>query len=231
MMSVLVSLLLTVRSCVRSRAALYLEVVTLRHQLHVLNRSRPQRVRLARADRLLWIWLSRVWNGWRAAIVIVKPETAVAWHGRAFRLFWSWKSRGRIGRSSEPPDVQALIRSMSAANPRSRSASPRWRTYIVRRRRPPSQTWRTFLANHIGQIVAADFFVVPTATGRLMFVLVILAHARRRIVRVAVTEHPTAAWTSQQLREAFVGMRRLDCHPGSRSRLRRLGEHREGHRN
>ena len=103
MMSVLVSLLLTVRSCVRSRAALYLEVVTLRHQLHVLNRSRPQRVRLARADRLLWIWLSRVWNGWRAAIVIVKPETVVARHGRAFRLLWSWKSRGRIGRSSVPP--------------------------------------------------------------------------------------------------------------------------------
>jgi transposase InsO family protein len=75
--------------------------------------------------------------------------------------------------------------------------------YILRRRRPPSQTWRTFLANQIGQIAAADFVVVPTATGRLLFVLVILADARRRIVRVAVTEHPTAAWTSQQLREAF----------------------------
>ena len=75
--------------------------------------------------------------------------------------------------------------------------------YMIRRRRPPSQTWRTFLANHIGQIIAADFFVVPTATGRLLFVLVILAHERRRIVHMAVTEHPTAAWTSQQLREAF----------------------------
>ena len=68
---------------------------------------------------------------------------------------------------------------------------------------PPSQTWRTFLANHIGQIVAADFLVVPTATGRLLFVLVLLAHERRRIVHVAVTDHPTAAWTGQQLREAF----------------------------
>src|SRR6266446_2565312 len=75
--------------------------------------------------------------------------------------------------------------------------------YMARRSRPPSQAWRTFLANHVGQIMAADFFVVPTATGRLLFVLVILAHARRRIVHVAVTEHPTAAWTSQQLREAF----------------------------
>jgi len=75
--------------------------------------------------------------------------------------------------------------------------------YMVRSRWPPSQTWRTFLANHIGQIAAADFFVAPTATCRLLFVLVILAHERRRIVHVAVTDHPTAAWTVQQLREAF----------------------------
>jgi putative transposase len=76
-------------------------------------------------------------------------------------------------------------------------------TYMGRRRQPPSQTWRTFLPNHIGQIVAADFFVVPTATYRLLFVLVLLAHDRRRIRHVAVTAHPTAGWTAQQLREAF----------------------------
>jgi putative transposase len=75
--------------------------------------------------------------------------------------------------------------------------------YMLRRRQPPSQTWRTFLRNHIGQIVAADFFVVPTATYRLLFVLVLLAHDRRRIKHVAVTAHPTAAWTAQQLPEAF----------------------------
>jgi putative transposase len=186
MMSVLVSLLLTVRSCVRSRVALHLEVLALRHQLQVLSRSRPQRLRLARADRLLWIWLSRVWNEWRAAVVIVKPETVIAWHRHAFRSFWSWKSRRRIGRPPVAPDVRTLIRSMSAANPR--WGAPRIHgellklgievsqstvaKYILRRRRPPSQTWRTFLANHIGQTVAADFFVVPTATGRLLFVLV-----------------------------------------------------------
>ena len=75
--------------------------------------------------------------------------------------------------------------------------------YMGRRRQPPSQTWRTFLRNHIGQVVAADFFVVPTATCRLLFVLVLLAHDRRRIRHVAVTAHPTAAWTAQQLRQAF----------------------------
>ena len=75
--------------------------------------------------------------------------------------------------------------------------------YMGRRRQPPSQTWRTFLSNHVGQIVAADFFVVPTVTFRLVFVLVLLAHDRRRIRHVAVTAHPTAAWTAQQVREAF----------------------------
>jgi hypothetical protein len=75
--------------------------------------------------------------------------------------------------------------------------------YMVRRRRPPSQTWRTFLANHVGQVMAAVFFVVPTATYRLLFVLVILAHERRRVVHVAVTDHPTSAWTAYQLRNAF----------------------------
>ncbi len=74
---------------------------------------------------------------------------------------------------------------------------------MVRRRRPPSQTWRTFLANHVAQVMDADFFVMPTATYRLLFALVILAHDRRRVVHVAVTDHPTAAWTAQQLRNAF----------------------------
>ena len=75
--------------------------------------------------------------------------------------------------------------------------------YMPRRRHPPSQTWRTFLANHVDQIAAADFFVVPTVTYRLLFVLVILAHRRRTVVHMGVTAHPTAAWTAQQLREAF----------------------------
>ena len=77
--------------------------------------------------------------------------------------------------------------------------------YMVRRDKPPSQSWRTFLENHLRQIAAADFFVIPTATCRLLFVLVVLAHERRRVVHVAVTNHPTAAWTAQQLREAFPG--------------------------
>jgi putative transposase len=217
MMSVLLSLLLTLRGSARSRAALQLEVLALRHQLQVLQRTRPRRVRLAKADRWLWVWLSRIWTGWRTALVIVRPETVIAWHRRGFRLFWTWKSRRRVGRPTVPLEVRTLIRTMSHANPlwgAPRIHGERLKLgidvsqatvakYMVRRRQPPSQTWRTFLANHMDQMRAADFFVVPTATGRLLFVRIMLAHDRRRIVHVAVTAHPTATWTTQQLRDAF----------------------------
>ena len=216
-MPIVVSVLLSLRSLVRSRAALHLEILALRHQLQVLERSRRPRLRLTAADRLLWVWFSRIWTEWRAALVLVQPDTVVAWHRRGFRLFWTWKSRHRTGRPTVPADVRVLIRTMSQANPL--WGAPRIHgelrklgialsqstvaKYMVRRRRPPSQTWRTFLANHVGQVMAADFFVVPTATYRLLFVLVILAHERRRVVHVAVTDHPTSAWTAQQLRNAF----------------------------
>ncbi|MGH9159689.1 MAG: hypothetical protein ACRD2X_06845 [Vicinamibacteraceae bacterium] len=181
--------------------------MALRHQLQVLQRTRPRRVPVGMPDRWLWVWLSRVWTEWRRALVIVEPATVVAWHRRGLGLFRKWKSRPRTGRPSVPKDVRELIRMMSEANPL--WGAPRIHgellkvgvdvsqatvaKYMVRLRRPPSQTWRTFLANHIGQIMAADFFVVPTATCRLLFVLVIIAHARRRLVHVAVTDRPTAA--------------------------------------
>ena len=87
--SALASLLLTLRTSFRARATLQLEILALRHQLHVVNRSRPQRLRLTHADRILWVWLSRLWGGWRDVIVIVKPATVLAWHRRGFRLFWT----------------------------------------------------------------------------------------------------------------------------------------------
>jgi putative transposase len=216
-MAVLMSLVKTLRDCARSRAVLQLEVLALRHQLRVLQRSHPHRLQLTRVDRLLWVWLSRAWNQWRTALVIVKPETVIAWHRRGFRLFWAWKSRHRMGRPTVCQEIRTLIHTMSAANPL--WGAPRIHgellklgftisqttvaKYMVRRQGPPSQTWRTFLANHAQQLVAADFFVVPTATCRLLFVLVLLAHDRRRVVHMAVTEHPTAAWTVQQFRAAF----------------------------
>src|SRR5262245_14464563 len=117
MISVLVSMILSIRSWLRSRAELQLELLALRHQLYVLNRSRTHRLRLATADRWLWTWLSRAWPAWRTALVIVKPETVIAWHRQGFRLFWTWKSRRRLGRPTLPTDVRELIRMMSERNP------------------------------------------------------------------------------------------------------------------
>ena len=217
MTAVVVSLLHSLLFLARSRAALHLEILALRHQLAVVNRRRRSRLRLTSTDRVLWAWLSRAWHGWRAALHIVRPETVVAWHRQGFRLFWAWKSRHRTGRPNVPADVRALIRELSTANPL--WGAPRIHgelqklgisvgqstvaKYMRRHPRPPSQTWRTFLTNHVSQIAAADLFVVPAVTFRLLFVLVILAHDRRRIVHADVTAHPTAGWIAQQLRNAF----------------------------
>ncbi len=135
----------------------------------------------AKTARWLWVRRSRIWTGWRTALVIVKRETVVAWHRQSFWLWWAGKSRGRTGRPTVPADVRTLIRTMAQTNPR--WGAPRIHgqllklgidvcqatvaKYMVRRRQPPSQTWRTFLRNHIAQIVTADFFVVLTATYRL----------------------------------------------------------------
>jgi putative transposase len=164
-------------SVLKSRTALQLENLALRHQIGVLQRSAKKRLSLNNSDRLLWIGLSRVWVDWRSALVIVKPETVIAWHRKAFRLFWSWKvRRGKLGRPAVGPEIRALIRRMSNENPG--WGAPRIHgellklgidigetsvsKYLVRRRKPPSQTWRTFLQNHLQSVVSIDFFTVPT---------------------------------------------------------------------
>jgi len=151
-------------------------------------------------------------------LVIVKPETVIAWHRKGFRLFWTWKVRhGQPGRPAVPKDVRELIRRMSRENPL--WGAPRIHgellklgidvgetsvgKYLVRGRKPPSQTWRTFLENHVKTLVSIDFFTVPTIRFQILYVFLVLAHDRRRILHFGVTAHPTAEWTAQQLREAF----------------------------
>ena len=182
------------------------------------NAPRRSARSLQAADRLLWVWLSRVWADWRSSLVIVKPETVIAWHRKAFRLFWTWKiRRGKPGRPAVPREVRDLIRRMSRENPG--WGAPRIHgellklginigetsvsKYLVRNRKPPSQTWRTFLDNHVKSLVSVDFFTVPTIRFQVLYVFLVLAHERRRILHFAVTAHPTAEWTAQQLREAF----------------------------
>jgi putative transposase len=207
----------TLSSIFRSRAALQLENLALRHQIGVLQRSARKHLTLT-PDRLLWVWLSRVWRGWRSALAIVQPETVIAWHRAGFRLFWTWKvQRGRPGRPVVSREVRDLIRRMCRENPR--WGAPRIHgkllklgidigessvsKYMVRCRKPPSQTWRTFLENHAKQLVSIDFFTVPTIRFQVLYVFLVLAHDRRRILHFNVTAQPTAEWTGQQLREAF----------------------------
>jgi len=214
----MLGLLFSVRDCFRSRFALQAEMLALRHQLLVLQRTtRGRKLRLRWTDRFLWTWLSRLWSNWRSALMIVKPETVIAWHRRGFRLYWRWRSRHSQGRPCLPQEVIYLIRKMSLANPR--WGAPRIHgellklglelseatvaKYMVRHRKPTSQTWRTFLANHTKDLVSCDFLVVPTVFFRVLFVFVILSHDRRRPVHVAVTERPTAEWVAHQLLEAF----------------------------
>ena len=207
----LVSLLYAVRSLFETRASLQLEIIALRHQLNALRRTQRGRIQLNRADRLFWVWLSKFWSGWRSALVIVKPETVVAWHRKGFRLYWKWKSKRGPGRPEVSAEVRALIRKMCFANPI--WGAPRIHgellklgievsettvaKYMPRNRKPPSQTWRAFLKNHAQQFVSVDFFVVPTLSFRLLFVFVVLEHHRRRVVHFNVTAHPTAEWTAQ----------------------------------
>jgi hypothetical protein len=113
-MPALVPLLAIFRDSFRTRVALQAEILALRHQLLIFQRkNQKQRLRLSVADRLLWVWLSRVWTDWRSALRIVKPETVIAWHRKGFRLYWSWKSRARQGRPRVSMDVRELIRRMS----------------------------------------------------------------------------------------------------------------------
>jgi putative transposase len=185
----------------RTRAALPLEILALRHQVCALQRSvkRPQ---LTPADRFLWIWLCAIWNDWRSGIFLVKASTVIGWHRKGFRLVWTGKIRGgKPGRPAVPEEIRDLIRTMSRENPI--GGAPRIHDellklgidigetsvskYLIRRRRPPSQTWRTFLQNHVNSLVSVDFFTVPTFRFQILYVFLVLAHDRRRIVHFGVT--------------------------------------------
>jgi putative transposase len=204
----LLSLLLEFfKSIFKERRDLALENLALRQQLVVLKRSQKRHT-IKKKERFFWVWLSRRWSGWRASLMIVKPETVIGWHRQGFRLFWTrlWR-RNNGGRPAVDPKVKALIKQMMEANPL--WGAPRIdgqlmklgieiseRTVsrlIPKGRKPPSQTWRSFLDNHIKDIVSLDFFTVPRVSLGVLFVFVVLAHNRRRVLRFNVTEHPTAA--------------------------------------
>jgi putative transposase len=211
------ALLALVSSLLRSRWALHLQVLALQHQVAVYKQT-IRRPRLSPIDRLFWSWLSWLWSGWQDVLAFVQPRTVIAWQRKRFRDHWRRLSQqGQPGRPAVASDMRDLIRDMSRANPtwgaprivgelRKLGISVAKSTvekYRVHARKPPSPTWKTFLKNHVQDLVALDFFVVPTVMYKVLFVLLILDHERLRIVHVNVTEHPTAEWTAQQVVRAF----------------------------
>ena len=201
----------------KSRARLEAEVLILHHQIGILRRQMPKRLPLNGIDRLIFIWTYRLFPTLACAVTVVRPETIVRWHRAGFRAYWRWRSRPRWGRPKASLELRQLIREMSLDNPL--WGAPRIHgellklgfelaqstvaKYMAKRRRPPSQSWRTFLRNHADGIAAIDLFAVPTVGLRMLFALVIVRIDRRLIVTINVTAHPTAEWIARQVTEAF----------------------------
>src|SRR5262249_8674219 len=189
----------------------------LRQQLTVLTRPTRERPRLRPLDRAFWALARRLRRDWRQHVLIVRPETVIGWHRQGWKLFWRWRSAGRLGRPRLAPEVRGRSAAMARASPRWGSERIRGgllklglavSTRSIQRyrgrgpARPPSQTWRTFLANHRRGIWAADLLTVQTLTLRTLYVLVFISHARRELVHLNVTTSPSAAWVWRQVVQA-----------------------------
>jgi len=208
------------RFLLSSHQTVAIENVALRLQLAAFQRQRKRPV-LTTLDRVFWVSLRSLWSEWRRPLYYVQPDTVVRWQRERFSRFWarSLKPRRRHrGRPVTAGHLRRLIERMVAANPLWRAPrihgelkmlgvaiSERTVSRILRKLpRPPNQTWKTFLRNHVGQTVSLDFFTVPTITLKVLFVFLVLEHRRREVLHFNITEHPTAAWTAQQIVEAFA---------------------------
>lgn len=208
-------LLFLLRALLVPRVQLALENVALRQQVAVLRRS-VHRPRVRVRDRLFWVLLRRLWAGWRDALALVQPATVVRWHRAGWQLVWRWRSRKKSGRPPVPLEARELIRRLSRENrlwgaPRIRDelrllghhvAKSTVEKYMVRRRGPPSPTWRAFLHEHASEILACDFFTIPTASFRSLTGFVVMELGRRRILACGVTTHPSGRWAAEIVRRA-----------------------------
>jgi hypothetical protein len=217
MIGLLCFALAVMTSPLKSKVRLGAENSVLRHQLIVLRRRLHGRVWLTNHDRWFFIELYRWFPSILQLLTIIRPETLVRWHRAGFRCYWRWKSRPLGGRPQIDTELRALIRRMSMENrlwgaPRIHGeplklgfsvAQSTVAKYMVKRRGPPSQGWRTFLRNHAPDIAAMDLFVVPTIGFKLLYGFVIVRLDRRGLVWINVTTNPTAEWIARQITEAF----------------------------
>src|SRR3984957_20132312 len=215
MFGLLCFVLAVLTSSFKWKLRLEAENAVLRHQLIILRRRPNGRVRLTNHDRWFFIQLYRWFPTILRVLTIMQPETLVRWRRASFRRYWRWKSRRRGGRPPVETELRALIRRMSIENPLwgaprihgellklgSEVAQSSVAKYIVKRRVPPSQGWRTFLRNHAPDIAAMDLFVVPTIGFDLLYAFVIVRLDRRDLVWINVTANPTAEWVARQITE------------------------------
>ncbi len=201
----------------KSRGRLEAENVLLRHQLNIALRRAPARLRLTGTDRVILVWMVRLWPNLLQVVQVVKPDTVLRWHRAGFKAFWRWKSRKRAGRPKIDRGLRDLIRQMSRENPlwgASRIhgellmlgfaiAQSTVSRYMVRGRKPPSQSWKTFLRNNADAIAAIDMCVVPTVTFDRLFAFLVVGHGRRQLLWFDVTQNPTAEWLARKITEVF----------------------------
>ncbi len=206
------------RAAVKTRTTLVLENAALRQQLTIYQRAQ-KRARLRTGDRVFWVLLHRLWSHWDRALIIVKPETVIAWHRQGFRVFWRRKSGPPVGRPRIPRRHIAFIQRISCDHPEWGEdkiaeefaakfgilhSPSTFRRYMIPRGRTPrgDQTWRTVIRNHASEVWACDFLTQYTAFFAVVHVFVIMEVGSRRIVHVNVTTSPTLVWVKQQIRDA-----------------------------
>src|ERR1700724_80765 len=217
MIGLLCFVLAVLASPFRSKSRLEADNAVLRHQMIVLRPRGRGRAQPTNNDLWFLVPMYRWFPSILTVVTIVQPETLVRWHRAGFRRYWRWKSNSRGGRPRIEIELRALIRQMSTENqlwgaPRIHGellklgfsvAQSTVAKYMVKRRRPPSQGWRTFLRNHAPDVAAMDLFVVPTIGFDLLYTLIIMRLDRRDLVWINVTAHPTAEWVARQITEAF----------------------------
>jgi putative transposase len=198
--------------------AAWVRILALRPQLAVYKRK-SKKVLLRNRDRLFWSLLSKIWRDWRSELILVKPETVIRWRERKFREFWQRKSQNRPGRPGIPKEHIDFIRRISSDHPEYgkdrialelevkfgiRHACSTVRRYMAKKRPGPtdSQTWRSFLKNQAKAMWSCDFFVQHTVGFQVLYVLVVMEIASRKVIYLHVTDHPTLQWTKQQIRNA-----------------------------
>ncbi len=217
----LFALFVTFRTAFQTKQNLVLKNPALRQQLITFKAQHP-RPRISRFERILWVWLRRLWGQWKSALWIVNPETVVAWHRAGFRLYWSILSRSDHGSMSAKrrQEMMKLVRRLAQDNPT--WGAPRIHGELLKlgftvkertisryltRYHPPSGkkgNWFTLIQTHRHAITAMDFFIVPTLFFfRPLYAFFIIIHEKRRILHFNVTFHPTAIWVKAQLKIAF----------------------------